>query len=181
MTVTPADIDAFFAFLYEGRIGAITFWWRIIAGILVSAMFAALVVVMMKLNAIQRRKPDGRETAARAGGRPLPSEDLVAKPWQEVMQKMEAANPSDWNLAVIRADSLFDGVLKDMGLSGETMGDRLKQLDLSKLASLNEVWEAHKIRNRIAHATDRALTHDEAARAVGSFEAGLRELQYLTD
>jgi len=61
------------------------------------------------------------------------------------------------------------------------MGDRLKQLDLSKLASLNEVWEAHKIRNRIAHGTDRALTHDEAARAIGAFEAGLRELQYLTD
>jgi len=139
------------------------------------------VIVMIKLNAIRRQKPEELSGVARAGGRPAPSEDLVAKPWQEVMQRMESANPSDWNLAVIRADSLFDGVLKDMGLSGDTMGDRLKQLDLSKLASLNEVWEAHKIRNRIAHGTDRALTHDEAARAIGAFEAGLRELQYLTD
>ena len=181
MTVTPADIDAFFAFLHEGTIGAVTFWLRIIAGVLVSAMAAALVIIMFKLNAVQRRKPDEVEAAAVAGARPAPSEDLVSRPWQEVMQKMASTNPSDWNLAVIRADSLFDGVLKDIGISGETMGDRLKQLDLSQLASLNEVWEAHKIRNRIAHETDRALTHDEAMRAIDSFEAALRELQYLTE
>lgn len=181
MTVTPADIDAFFAFLYEGRMGAITFWWRIIAGILVSAMSAALVIIMVKLNAIRRQRPDEPAVSSAAGERPAPSEDLVAKPWQDVLQKMESAVPSDWNLAVIRADSIVDGVLKDMGLSGDTMGDRLKQLDLAKLASLNEVWEAHKIRNRIAHETDRALTHDEASRTVGAFEAALRELQYLAD
>lgn len=181
MTITPGDIDAFFAFLYEGRIGAVTFWIRIIAGILVSAMAAALVIIMIKLNAVRRQRPDEPQEPSTAGERAAPSEDLVSKPWQDVVRKMASANPSDWNLAVIRADALFDGVLKDMGLSGDTMGDRLKQLDLAKLATLNEIWEAHKIRNRIAHETDRVLTHEEAARAIGAFEAALRELQYLAD
>lgn len=180
MNVTPDDIDRFFSFLYEGRIGAISFWFRLIAGVLTSAMIAALVVIMLKLRAIQR-KSSGGVPAKDENARRAPSEDLVAKPWQDVVMRLGSANPSEWNLAVIRADSLFDGVLKEMGLSGDTMGDRLKQLDLSKLASLNEVWEAHKIRNRIAHETDRILTHDEATRAIGAFEAALRELQYLND
>ncbi len=97
------------------------------------------------------------------------------------MRKIEAQNPSDWNLAIIQADAILDNLFKDMGLFGETMGDRLKQLDRSKLQSLDDVWEAHKLRNRIAHATDRVLTQDEARRAIWLYANALRELQYLEE
>lgn len=177
--MTPDDISKFFSFLYEGRIGQITFWLRPLAGVLASAFFGAIVVISIKFQELY--KPTrATEKADDEVSENVPETGVPAA-WQEVMKKFDSPNSSDWNLALIQADSIFDGLLKEMGLTGETMGDRLKALDPSKLNSLNDVWEAHKIRNRIAHGLDRALTFDEARRAVAGFAKGLRELQYLQD
>lgn len=175
--MTPDQINEFFSFLYEGSLGEVTFWLRIISGIFTSALVSAIIVIVLKLRHLATGK-----TPPKDGGELFePSPEIIAGPWLEVQKKIASSNPSDWNLAVIQADSIFDSVLKDMNLAGETMGDRLKNLDLSKLASLNDVWEAHKLRNRIAHETERVLTHEETLRAVGLFEKGLRELQYLQE
>lgn len=175
--MTPDQINDFFSFLYEGRLGAITFWLRLIAGVITSALVAALAVIVVKFRQLNRRgsspqyvSPGDRVTSP--GG---------SAPWQDVLQKIESPNPSDWNLAVIKADAVFDNVLEDMGLPGPMLGDRLKQLDTSKLSSLNDVWEAHKLRNRIVHESERVLTHEEAKRSVSLFEKALRELQYLQE
>lgn len=173
--MNPEAVHNFFSFLHEGLVGDIVLWLRVIGGILSSAFFAAIVVITFKYRQIFKPKirvpkvaiPEVREKTS------------IAEPWGEVQKKVESTYPSDWNLAVINADSVFDNVLKEMGLGGTTLGDRLKQLDFSKLRSLNDVWEAHKTRNRIAHETDRVITNEEAKRAVSLFEKALRELEYL--
>lgn len=175
--MTPDQINQFFSFLYQGRLGEVIFWLRLISGVITSALVAAIVVIAIKFRQMNMYSP-ARRTAPAAF---LPAKEIVAQPWVEVLRKIQSSNPSDWNLAVIQADSIFDAVAKDMGLPGETLGDRLKSLDPSKLNSLNDVWEAHKIRNRIAHETERILTHDEAMRVVGLFEKALRELAYLQE
>ena len=174
--MTPDSVNQFFSFLYQGWLGEVVFWLRFLAGVITSALIAGIVVVSIKMRAIvfRPRAPTPHEDL-------VPSSELVSAPWQEVRKKIISAYSSDWNLAVIQADSIFDAVLKDMGLVGVTLGDRLKQLDFSKLNSLNDVWEAHKIRNRIAHETDHVLTHEEATRAIALFEKALRELEYLQD
>lgn len=175
--MTPEQIHQFFSFLSEGRIGPIAFWLKILAGLITSALVAAIVVIGMKL-----RQLIGRAAVAKpAPSSVLSARDLIAAPWQEVERKLESASPADWNLAVIQADSIFDTVLKDMGLLGATLGERLKQLDTSKLHTLNEVWEAHKIRNRIVHETDPVLNVEEARYAVNLFAKALGELQYLQE
>lgn len=175
--MNPELVHQFFSFLHEGFIGSLVMWLSLIAGILCSAFFAAIVVITFKYRQIFKPK-------IRVPSVPIPQQKektSMAEPWSGVQKKIESAYPSDWNLAVINADSIFDEVLKDMGLQGTTLGDRLKQLDFSKLRSLNDVWEAHKTRNRIAHETDRAITHEEAKRAVSLFEKALRELEYLEE
>jgi hypothetical protein len=174
--MSPDQINQFFSFLYEGTLGEITWWLRLIAGILTSAMLAAIAVITLKFRQLNTRSAMAR--SQRPSSLAPPSED-VARPWQEVVRKIESPNPSDWNLAVIQADAMFDSVTKDMGLPGVTLGERLKALDPSKLASLNDVWEAHKIRNRIVHESDIVLSQEEARYAVRLFEKGLRELAYL--
>ncbi len=177
--MTPDQINQFFSFLYEGRLANLTYWLRLIAGITTSALIAAIIVIVAKFR--QMNLTNLAAKAQKLEKIPEPSQELAKMPWQDVMTKIESANPSDWNIAVIKADSIFDSVLKDMGLPGETMGERLKLLDAAKLNSLNDVWEAHKLRNRIAHETERVLTQDEARRVVFLFEKALRELQYLQD
>lgn len=54
--------------------------------------------------------------------------------------------------AVMEADKLLDYVLKSKRIKGDTLGERLKNAKhLFKTSSYNRVWEAHKLRNRLAH------------------------------
>lgn len=175
--MTPDQINEFFSFLYEGRLGEITFWLRLAAGVVSSAFAALLLIIVIKFHQLTGSKSHPQYTRSDDVAPPVP----VAAPWQDVLNKLASPNPSDWNIAVIKADAIFDDVLEDMGLPGPTLGDRLKQLDTAKLESLNDVWEAHKLRNRIAHETERVLTHTESERAVRLFEQGLRELAYLQE
>lgn len=175
--MTPDQVNQLFSFLYEGEFGQVTFWLRLISGVISSALIAAIVVIAVKFWELYR----GRQRLVVKTETYRPPQELVSGPWVEVMRKIESPNPSDWNLAVIQADAILDNLLRAMGLFGETMGDRLKQLDRSKLNSLDEVWEAHKLRNRIAHATDRVLTREEARGAINLYAKALHELQYLEE
>lgn len=172
--MTPEQINQFFSFLYQGRVGEVVFWLRFISGVLTSALAAILIVILLKFRQlISAIPPAPAEVVAPE------TEKLENKAWQEVIKKIDSPNPSDWNLAVIQADSIVDEVLRGVVPFGVTMGDRLKQLDRSKLSSLDSLWEAHKIRNRIAHDTDQSLDYQEARRAVMMFSEVLRELNYL--
>jgi len=178
-------IYSFFSFLYTGWIGSITFWLRIISGIISSALFAGFIVVVIKMNDLTtgRAKRRQAEASARAleekgiaadlGDIPLPPE------WEDITKLLNSDNPASWNIAVIRADALFDSVLKDLKLEGTTFAERLQKLNRAQLESLDQVWEAHRTRNRIANDTDPVLTHGEARHAIDLFARGLRELGYL--
>lgn len=174
--MTPDQVNRFFSFLYDGGLGDAVFWLRFVAGMLTAAMAAAIAIIAIKfrqlLTAAPKPAPSSAEAAARADA-------IARKPWQEVTARLDSPNPADWNLAVIQADAILDGVLKDMGLPGETMGDRLKGLDRAKLQTLNGAWEAHKLRNRVVHETDRVLAHEEARRAVTLYCESLSEFGYL--
>ena len=108
----------------------------------------------------------------------LPRE-IVAKPWLEIQQKMASTNPADWSIAVIQADSVLDKILKASGYIGDTMGDRLKQINPAELAAIDDVWRAHKIRNQLAHGAAGALTRQVAEEAIKGFEKAFRELNYI--
>ena len=62
---------------------------------------------------------------------------------------------------------------------GENLGERLKKIESSDLDSLNDIWEAHKVRNRIAHEADYRMSPEDSAAAIGRFEKALRELEYI--
>lgn len=101
------------------------------------------------------------------------------EPWQEILKKLDSENSADWALAIIQADAIADRILQEMGLPGSSMGERLKTLDTSRLQSLNDLWEAHLIRNEIAHAPERGVTKHRAVRAVSLYEKVFRELRYI--
>ncbi len=95
--------------------------------------------------------------------------------WQEILGHVESVREGEWKFAVIEADKLVDDVLKNL-FAGETMGERLMNIDKTQLVTLDGLWEAHKIRNRLAHDMNYFLRHAEAVRAIHLFEQTLHEL-----
>jgi len=99
--------------------------------------------------------------------------------WDEVLRHSESTKEAEWKFAVIEADKIVEGILARAGFGGATMGERLQNIDKSKLVSLDDLWEAHKIRNKLAHEPNYFLRYAEAKRAVGFYESVLRELDVL--
>ena len=101
----------------------------------------------------------------------------VVKDWAKIAARLETGLESECKLAVIEADSMLNDILKRMGFGGETLGERLEKLTAATLPNLEQVLEAHKIRNNIVHDPDYRLTLDEAKRVLDVYEQALRDLQ----
>ncbi|MEK7125063.1 MAG: hypothetical protein AAB864_01570 [Patescibacteria group bacterium] len=109
---------------------------------------------------------------------PAPTGPWVAR-WEEVMRHMDSAKEQSWKFAVIEADALVDRVLMKSGFPGATLGERLMNIQPGQLASLEGLWAAHKVRNKVAHQPDYFLRYSEAQWAISWYGATLRELLAL--
>lgn len=88
----------------------------------------------------------------------------------DVFAHIDSQNPNDWKLAIIEADIILDDILKQKGYVGASLGERLKSISPNQLNSLNDAWEAHKTRNRIAHdGADFVLTQRMAEETVNRY------------
>jgi len=103
----------------------------------------------------------------------------IGRQWGKIKARLELPTEAEWKIAVIEADNLVDDLLRRMGYSGTTMGERLKTITPAQLASINAIWEAHKLRNKIVHEPDSRLLHRDARVAIQNFETFLREAHVL--
>jgi nitrate reductase NapE component len=109
-----------------------------------------------------------------------PQPEAANSRWLDVEQKINSGNPGDWRLAILEADIILDDMLREMGLPGDNLGERLKAADPSFFNTLQDAWSAHKIRNIIAHeGASYNLSYNEARRAIDLFEKVFREFYYI--
>lgn len=99
--------------------------------------------------------------------------------WAAIERRLAAKQEAEYKLAVIEADKIIDNVLFLIGYKGNTLGDKLKKMNVGQLVCLNDIWEAHKLRNRIVHYPDERVTINEAVDAAGKFKKALEELSVL--
>lgn len=72
---------------------------------------------------------------------------------------------------------MLEDVLREKGYQGDTLGEMLKN---ASFKTIEMAWDAHKIRNRIAHeGSSFELTEREAKRAFTLFESVFRELRVI--
>jgi hypothetical protein len=100
--------------------------------------------------------------------------------WNQVIDHIFSPSPADWKVAIIEADSMLDAMLHQMDFKGETLGDRLKQATRETFPHLSDAWEAHAVRNRIAHEGSQfELSGKEAKRIVALYEGIFRDFGYI--
>jgi hypothetical protein len=95
--------------------------------------------------------------------------------WMSIEQSLVRDNEPTYHLAIMNADKLLDQALKERGIKGQTMGDRMK-FAKERWTNRDAVWEAHKLRNRIAHESDIRVGYDEARRGLAGFKQALKDL-----
>lgn len=96
------------------------------------------------------------------------------KQWSQI-ESFKTSGGAGWNMAVFEADKLLDHALKARGFNGDTMGERLKSARGSFMNN-DSIWQAHKLRNRLAHEHDVPLNAIVVDKALRSFRAALKDL-----
>lgn len=99
------------------------------------------------------------------------------KQWLKITKRLETDREADYKLALLEADNLLDEILNKIGYKGESLGEKLKQLDPGTLPNLEEVWQAHKVRNNVVHDPDYRLSLEKAKKIMGIYEQALRDLE----
>ncbi len=99
--------------------------------------------------------------------------------WKRIVAKALAAPPQSLTLAIIGADKCVDDALKELGLEGEHMADRLEQLNPLDFKTLQKLWRAHRIRNDLVHTPDFSIEPADAEEVLKIYEAFLKELGIL--
>lgn len=136
-------------------------------GLLVT-MFITVVVIGVALLIFM--------TLTRHSGRTLDRAKYQSR-WLAIMQNFGASSQS-WQFAIISADKLLDTALRERGVRGETMGERLKGAK-GIVGNIDAVWRAHKLRNRIAHEDSVTVTKRQASEALKIFKRALTDLGAL--
>ena len=95
--------------------------------------------------------------------------------WLDIEQSVVKDHEPSYHMAILNADKLVDQALRDRGYRGQTMGDRLKATR-GQLSHREELWSAHKLRNRIAHEPDVRVNYNQARRALNAFKHTLKDL-----
>ena len=100
--------------------------------------------------------------------------------WSKVVEHANTDNPNDWRQAIIEADIMLDELLSVQGYHGDTVGEKMKQVERSDFNTIDLAWDAHKVRNRIAHqGSEHDLNPREVRRVVSLYEQVLKEFHYI--
>lgn len=108
------------------------------------------------------------------------TEQVTNPKWEKVLSHVESLNESDWRIAVIEADIILGDLLDKLSLPGDTIGDKLKAVEKSDFKTLDDAWEAHKVRNRISHDGQTFMLNQREARTViGQYEKVFKEFEII--
>lgn len=100
--------------------------------------------------------------------------------WHYILTLIESPNESDWRVAIMEADSMMEEVLKEKGLSGTTVSELLEGAKDSGFRSIQDAWDAHLVRNQIAHdGSDFPLSQVEGRRVIKMFQNFFEELRVI--
>jgi hypothetical protein len=136
--------------IQNGVIGQIWGALQVLIGIVFVVLVGMIVYIKTRIHEL-----DTLDKKRYADHFIKPEAPVVTNPnmerWNKISTMFMSPNESDWRVAVIEADSMLDEFIATLGYPGSNMGERMKNMDRRYFPTLDLAWDAHKIRNRIAH------------------------------
>lgn len=119
-----------------------------ILGILFIGFLIVMIYTRVRINEIEAEATDKFKSHFTPMKKP---EERANARWQNIERMFDSANPNDWRVAIIEADSMLEEFIRSLGYPGSNMGEQMKNIKPGEFPTLQNAWEAHKVRNRIAH------------------------------
>ncbi|MEK9182232.1 MAG: hypothetical protein AAB781_01430 [Patescibacteria group bacterium] len=152
--------------------------------LILSSLFLSLALIVFIAYVIYR--VHGIYSKQRKSLKPVKREEekkeeaVKNEKWKIITDHIESENANDWRLAILEADIVLGEMLDKLGYRGEGIGEQLKSVDKSDFTAIDDAWEAHKIRNSIAHeGASFLITEREAKRVIGLYKKVFEEHEYI--
>jgi len=155
--------------------------WSILVSvsILASLIFGALTIYnVIRLAQVRRHE----EAVFAAAVHPVAAKDVSRTQlrWSAIQQRAHSEDEQGWRLAILEADILLNELLDVLGYRGETMADKMKQASRAQFQTIDLAWEAHKVRNSIAHQGSlHTLTAYETRRVISLYTKVFQEFNFI--
>jgi hypothetical protein len=158
-----------------------------IIGVLIAISFplaiffiVGIIYAVEKLKAIRHKEAQLYDVKVEPAYEDVPGDPALANRWQSVMAHISSANPNDWKQAIIDSDIMLDDILTKMGYRGESVGEKLKRVEPGDFRSIRDAWDAHMVRNAIAHqGSDFILNEHDARQTVNRYKKVFEEFFYI--
>jgi hypothetical protein len=148
-------------------------------GIALTVLFGVILLfVLLKRRELEQPLPAPAQEQTDTAAMPVPRGPMRPQ-WERILAQMDSPRENDWRQAVIEADTLADLALAKAGFPGAGLGERLMNIGGGKLATMDGLWWAHKLRNRVAHEVGSFLRYTDARQAIGYYEQTLNELETI--
>ena len=128
------------------------------------AIIVASVVILVIISLGTRSTPKGID------------KEHFKNEWNDVMTLFNDTKTQP--LSIIHADKLLDEALKCLGYYGNTMAERLVAAK-AKLQHKDDVWKAHKLRNKIVHESLHEPSEKEMKVALQGYYKTFKDLGVL--
>ncbi|HWP61159.1 MAG TPA: hypothetical protein VN495_00985, partial [Candidatus Paceibacterota bacterium] len=100
--------------------------------------------------------------------------------WNRIREEASSDDEQKHRLAILEADIMLNELLDTLGYKGETMGDKMRQVERGSFNTIDFAWEAHRARNTIAHqGSGTPLSAHEARRIIMLYERVFREFKFV--
>jgi len=142
------------------------------------SIIATLGIIYITIRIIQLNRKEIKQPVDILS-KEIPPEERHNR-WNAIHKHLKSPNEVEWRMAIMEADNILDEIIKKIGVSGENLGERLKNIEPSDFNNLQSAWDAHKVRNRIAHEGMKFhITREEAARVIGLYEKIFKEFKFI--
>ena len=160
----------------------VLFWdgFKVVSTIVSLLLLTGIIYSYIRFSQVIKTDREKSDSVATAYIKSETAEHRSDERWDRVMLHINSENQNDWRQAIIEADTILDDIVSQSEYPGETLGERMRGIEKSDFRTLDEAWEAHKVRNRIAHdGSQFQLSKREALRIINLCKKVFEELHYI--
>ena len=103
----------------------------------------------------------------------------LSKRWQAITDRLQSGIESEYKLAVIDVDAMFDEAMEKLGIDGATAEERLENVSLAIVPNLEDVKQVHQVRNSVVRDPNYQLSGREANRVVNVYQKTFENLDLI--
>jgi hypothetical protein len=102
------------------------------------------------------------------------------KAWNQIQRRLKTKESDQLKLAVLEADKVLDEILRMSGYPGRNLDERLDKITFAQISNIEELRQAHKLRDRIVSEPAFGITPNEAAIIIEIYKKVFKDFDLIS-